>query len=101
MIETVFGMGGIELTPGVASATSCPEAIWQSAIWWHDYYQKTAAAHAAGKTRPRVKSEEMTARAPEGRCITRQPAAAVVEEPQPPPHSVTTRRSSRGRRRAP
>ncbi len=30
-VETVYGMAGIELTPGLASSTSCPEAIWQSA----------------------------------------------------------------------
>jgi len=34
-LETVYGIGGIELTPGVSSAASCPEVIWQSAKWWH------------------------------------------------------------------
>jgi hypothetical protein len=36
LVETAFGMSGIELTPGLASGSSCPEAIWQAALWWHD-----------------------------------------------------------------
>ena len=32
-VETVFAMAGFELTPGLSSASSCPEAIWQSAKW--------------------------------------------------------------------
>lgn len=55
-VETVYGMAGIELTPGLASATSCPEAIWQAAKYWHDFYEKAAestietnAAHAIPK----------------------------------------------------
>src|SRR6266540_467689 len=27
-VETVYGLSRIELTPGLASASSCPEAIW-------------------------------------------------------------------------
>ena len=41
-VETVYGMAGIELTPGLASATSCPEAIWQAAKYWHGFYEKAA-----------------------------------------------------------
>jgi hypothetical protein len=41
-VETVYGMAGIELTPGLASATSCPEAIWQAAKYWHTFYEDTA-----------------------------------------------------------
>ena len=37
-----YGMAGIELTPGLASATSCPEAIWQAAKYWHDFYEEAA-----------------------------------------------------------
>ncbi|MBV9210321.1 MAG: hypothetical protein JOZ52_06810 [Acidobacteria bacterium] len=36
--ETVYGLAGIELTPGLSSSSSCPEAIWVSANWWHDFY---------------------------------------------------------------
>jgi hypothetical protein len=41
-VETVYGMAGIELTPGLASATSCPEAIWQAAKYWHEFYKEEA-----------------------------------------------------------
>jgi hypothetical protein len=41
-IETVYGIAGIELTPGLASATSCPEAIWQAARYWHEFYKEAA-----------------------------------------------------------
>jgi hypothetical protein len=42
-VETTFGMSDVELTPGLASASSCPEAIWQAARWWHEFYAKAAA----------------------------------------------------------
>src|SRR5687768_17275698 len=38
MIEFVIGAAGFELTPGLASRSSCPEAMWQAARWWHEYY---------------------------------------------------------------
>ncbi|WP_224240442.1 hypothetical protein [Hyalangium gracile] len=37
MAEMVLGAAGFELTPGIASSASCPEAIWQAARWWHEY----------------------------------------------------------------
>ena len=40
MLETVFGAAGFDLTPGLESRASCPEAIWQSAKWWHEYYER-------------------------------------------------------------
>lgn len=40
MIEVVIGAAGFDLTPGTESRSSCPEAIWQAAKWWHNYYQK-------------------------------------------------------------
>ncbi|MGF7212777.1 hypothetical protein GGE65_007412 [Skermanella aerolata] len=48
-VETVFAMAGFELTPGLSSASSCPEAIWQSAKWWASYYKAAvsdAKAHS-------------------------------------------------------
>jgi hypothetical protein len=39
-IETAHALAGVELTPGLASASSCPEAIWQAAKWWHEYYEE-------------------------------------------------------------
>lgn len=38
MVEVVMATAGYDLTPGLESRASCPEAIWQSAKWWHEYY---------------------------------------------------------------
>lgn len=38
MLEIVVGACGFDLTPGLESRSSCPEAIWQAARWWHEYY---------------------------------------------------------------
>lgn len=68
-VETVYGMAGIELTPGLASATSCPEAIWQAAKYWHDFYEKASeAAH----------HEDAAQQIPTGYYTQRQSAAAVA-----------------------
>jgi hypothetical protein len=70
LLETVFGMAGIELTPGLASSSSCPEGIWQSARWWHEFYDKAeAAAPLEGNAKPKW---------PEGKYTVRQFAAAAV-----------------------
>jgi hypothetical protein len=98
MIETAFGMSGIELTPGIAAAGSCPEAIWQSAIWWHEYYEKTATATASITGEYSKRADDVAAKAPEGRYVTRQPAAAVIERDSAPKKPLT-RRSGPARRR--
>jgi hypothetical protein len=47
MLEIAFGVAGYDLTPGLESRSSCPEAIWQAAKWWHEYYaQQNRAALA-------------------------------------------------------
>lgn len=82
LVETAFGIAGIELTPGIASAASCPEAIWQAALWWHEYYEKTANADAPGagpRSARRAADERPATIVPFGAYLTRQPAAAVVE----------------------
>lgn len=88
-VETAFGMAGIELTPGLVAGSSCPEAIWQSAAWWHDYYEQTAdvqgaaiapgAPPAAGPRRPREVPRPRVI-VPHGEYVVRQPAAAVAVE---------------------
>jgi hypothetical protein len=70
-VETVYGMSRIELTPGLSSAASCPEAIWQSVKWWHSFYEEMAGS---GDT------EGVETIVPTGNYVIRQPAAAVVEE---------------------
>lgn len=39
MAEVVMGAAGYDLTPGLESRASCPEAIWQAAKWWHKFYE--------------------------------------------------------------
>lgn len=38
MLEIIFSALGHDLTPGLESRSSCPEAIWQAVKWWHTYY---------------------------------------------------------------
>lgn len=68
-VEMAYGIAGVELTPGLASAASCPEAIWQSAKWWHKYYAE-----------PRGIKNRTHARAfiPTGFYAIRQPSAAAI-----------------------
>jgi hypothetical protein len=68
-VETVYGMAGIELTPGLASATSCPEAIWQAAKYWYEFYEKASeGTHEA----------DAAQQIPTGQYTQRQKAAAVT-----------------------
>jgi hypothetical protein len=61
--ESVFAMLGVELTPGLATQSSCPEAIWQSATWWHEFYESSAS---------------LTSAAPSGKYSVGQREAAAV-----------------------
>ena len=48
MLEIVIGACGFDLTPGLESRSSCPEAIWQAARWWHEYYAGQAKTGLTG-----------------------------------------------------
>ena len=77
-VETVYGISGIELTPGLASATSCPEAIWQAAKYWHQFYKEAAKTTSQRNAKQQV---------PTGQYAVRQKAAAAdwpKEEPTTP-----------------
>lgn len=65
-VEAVYSVAGIELTPGLASEASCPEAIWQSLKWWRPFYEAVA--------------KEERGRIPGGLYGLRQVAAAVSDE---------------------
>jgi hypothetical protein len=67
-VESAYGIAGIELTPGLSSATSCPEAIWQAAKWWHEFYAQAAPTTHEDNARPQN---------PTGSYAMRQPAAAA------------------------
>jgi len=41
LAETAYGIGGVEMTPGLSSSSSCPEAIWHAAKWWQTFYKET------------------------------------------------------------
>lgn len=45
MVEVVLSAMRYDITPGLESRASCPEAIWQAAKWWHPFYssQRTEA----------------------------------------------------------
>lgn len=49
MLETVFAAENFDLTPGLESRSSCPEAIWSAALYWHEYFRKTAEAEPVGR----------------------------------------------------
>lgn len=78
-VETVFAMAGCELTPGLSSRSSCPEAIWQSAKWWQEFYEKRTVPDSVPGEDTRFQG--MT---PEGFFVIRQPAAAITEREVPP-----------------
>ena len=72
-VEAVHSVANIELTPGVASASSCPEAIWQSAKWWDGYYRESARLAAAPGV-PRSPGHAVP-QVPSGRYVIRRPVA--------------------------
>ena len=60
MVEVVIGAAGFDLTPGLASRSTSPESIWQSARWWHDYHDavgKKARLRGAWNTEHRLVPE--------------------------------------------
>lgn len=69
--ETVYGICGIEITPGLESTSSCPESIWQAAKWWRSYYEQSNE----------IVTSQAKSIVPQGCFALRQPAAAVYEKP--------------------
>jgi hypothetical protein len=76
LVETIFGLVDVELTPGLASASSCPEAIWQSVKWWQEFYAQAVAGEAAD-------AEPSQETSPWGRYRIRQREATYLV-PKPP-----------------
>jgi hypothetical protein len=70
LVERAHGLAGIDLSPGLPSASSCPEAIWQAARWWYEAYD---AIESAGKSK-----QKDGAFSPRGAYLIRQPAAAAA-----------------------
>lgn len=70
-VETSHALAGVELTPGLASAASCPEAIWQAAKWWYEYYEEAPTPVKGSRSAGPI--------SPLGRYALRQPAAQLIE----------------------
>ncbi len=70
LLERAHGLAGIDLSPGLPSASSCPEAIWQAARWWYKAYDPIEPATPAKAPR--------SAFTPRGAYLIRQPAAAAA-----------------------
>jgi len=66
LLERAHGLASIDLSPGLPSASSCPEAIWQAARWWYKAYD------------PVDSSAKSAAFTPRGAYLVRQPAAAAL-----------------------
>lgn len=62
LLERAHGLANIDLSPGLPSASSCPEAIWQAARWWYKAYD----------------GAESSSFTPRGAYLIRQPAAAAL-----------------------
>ena len=70
LLERAYGLAGIDLSPGLPSASSCAEAIWQAARWWYKAYDPVEPS-VDSKSQP-------TAFKPRGAYLIRQPAAAAA-----------------------
>jgi hypothetical protein len=71
--EAAFSAVGVELTPGLSTRSSCPEAIWQAALWWHPYYAARSPQEGAGGGGAPVDHQ------PRGTFLVTQPEAAYVQ----------------------
>lgn len=78
-VDRVFGYAGVDVTPGLAEPVVCPEAIWQAALWWRDFYVG-AGAEPAKQGRKKAGDKVAQRTGPRGFHKIRQKAAAVVEE---------------------
>lgn len=87
-VEAAHALAGVELTPGLSSASSCPEAIWQAVKWWHDYYRETAEVTGGPKSQTIV---------PRGRYLVRQ-RSAQLSPPDGPPSTDPRRPGRRAKR---
>jgi len=49
MLEIVCAAAHLDLTPGLESRASCPEAIWSAARYWHEFYKEFRGAAPVGR----------------------------------------------------
>ena len=48
LVESLTAAIGFELTPGIDSRASCPEAVYQGAKWWHGLHEKVTTRRLVG-----------------------------------------------------
>lgn len=60
LLEYAFAAAGFDLSPGLASRSSCPEAIWQSANWWHHFYDEVEATDSDTTSARRRSADAIT-----------------------------------------
>ncbi|MGH7388038.1 MAG: hypothetical protein ACREM3_01080 [Candidatus Rokuibacteriota bacterium] len=48
LVESLAATTGFDLTPSIDSRSSCPEAVWQAAKWWHGLHDKVATRRLMG-----------------------------------------------------
>jgi len=51
-VEYVIGAAGYDLVPGFPSRSSCPEAIWQAARWWHEFPRAASIEQSGDSAKP-------------------------------------------------
>lgn len=73
-VEAAFALTGLDVTPGVASSATCPEAIWHAVKWWRPFYEEASKTYAAAGKSP---SSALQVIAPVGRLTLRQMNAAI------------------------
>ena len=74
MLEVAFSAAGLDLTPGLESRASCPEAIWTGARWWQAYYKERQQQTPVGAYHigHEFKIEEPTEKSPRRRSAARR-----------------------------
>jgi hypothetical protein len=78
--EAAFAAVGVELTPGLSTRSSCPEAIWQAARWWYPFYiDRGPSEKAAPGKQPSPTADSH----PTGTYWLGQPEAAYIERTPP------------------
>lgn len=68
-VEQAFGQARCDVTPGTDSSSTCPEALWQAALWWSEFYGQTTNSN-----------RKETSGTPTGIYVVSQPAAAATRE---------------------
>lgn len=93
VIESLLGAAGYDVSPGLETAASSPEAFWQTAKWWHTYYEamgleqmvtryviadETAAAEAADDGEPAPR--KAVGKKPAKKAAKKAAAASAAEQ---------------------